>query len=78
MPAQNRRLRTRLAWSTALAIGAVVGSALPDSPLLAIAISVPIAIVLGLAVDRAVAGLDARRTPSPDDEPGTTPPPVRR
>ena len=72
-------LAAGIAWACYnVAIGAVVGSALPDSPLLAIAISVPIAIVLGLAVDRAVAGLDARRTPSPDDEPGPTPPPVRR
>ncbi len=61
-----------------VAIGAIVGSALRDAPLLAIAISVPIAIALGLVVDRAVAGLDARRTPSPDDEPGATPPPARR
>lgn len=68
-----------VAWASYnVAIGAIVGSALRDAPLLAVAISVPVAIVLGLAVDRAVAGLDARTAPSPDDEPGATPPPVRR
>jgi membrane-associated protein len=54
-----------------VAVGAIVGSALPDAPLLAVAVSIPIAIVLGLAVDRVVAGLDARRTPNPDDKPGS-------
>lgn len=68
-----------VAWASYnVAVGAIVGSALRDAPLLAVPISVPVAIVLGLAVDRAVAGLDARTTPSPDDEPGATPPPGRR
>ena len=61
-----------------VAIGALVGSALRENPLLAVAISVPIAIVLGLAVDRVVAKLDARRTPSPEAGPEATPPPGRR
>jgi membrane protein DedA with SNARE-associated domain len=61
-----------------VAVGAIVGSALHDAPLVAVAISIPIAIVLGLVVDRVVAGLDARRTPSPDDEPGATPRPTHR
>jgi membrane-associated protein len=68
-----------VAWACYnVAIGAVVGSALRDSPLLAVAVSIPIAIVLGLVVDRVVAGLDARRTPSPDGEPEATPPPSLR
>jgi len=61
-----------------VAVGAIVGSALHDAPLVAVTISIPIAIVLGLVVDRVVAGLDARRTPSPDDEPGATPRPTHR
>ena len=61
-----------------VAIGALVGSVLRENPLLAVAISVPIAIVLGLSFDRVVAGLDARRTPSPEDGPEATPPPGRR
>jgi membrane-associated protein len=61
-----------------VAIGALVGSALGDDPLLAVVISVPIAIALGLVVDRAIAGLDAKHAPSPDDEPGATPPRARR
>jgi membrane-associated protein len=61
-----------------VAVGAIVGSALRDVPLLAVAISIPVAIVLGFVVDRAIAGLDARRAPSPDDEPGATPPTARR
>lgn len=52
-----------------VAIGAVVGSAV-DAPLLAVAISVPIAITLGLVVDRVVAGFGARMAPSPDDDRG--------
>lgn len=51
-----------LAWACFnVAIGAIVGGVLPDSPLLAIAISIPIAVTVGLVVDRLVAGLDARR-----------------
>ncbi|RXZ46403.1 hypothetical protein ESP57_15960 [Agromyces fucosus] len=45
-----------------IGIGAVVGGLLLDSPLIATAVSVPVAIVLGLAVDRAMALLDRRRT----------------
>ena len=44
-----------------VAIGAIVGGMLRDSPLLATAISVPIAVTLGLVVDRVVASLDTRR-----------------
>ena len=61
-----------------VAIGALVGRALGDDPLLAVVISVPVAIVLGLIVDRTIAGLDTKRAPSPDDEPGATPPRARR
>ena len=67
-----------------VAIGAIVGSAIRDAPLMAVGISIPIAIALGLVIDRVVAGLDARRTPSPDDapspddEPEATPPSSRR
>ncbi|MEF3404211.1 DedA family protein [Agromyces sp. CCNWLW203] len=51
-----------IAWAVFnVSIGAVVGELLGDSPLVAIAISVPTAIVLGLAVDRVLASLDARR-----------------
>lgn len=69
----RRYLPLSLAAGTAwacynVAIGALVGSALRGSPLLAIAVSIPIAIALGLVVDRAVAGLDARRASSPGDE----------
>lgn len=68
-----------IAWAGFnVGIGAVVGSAFHESPLPAVAISIPVAIVLGLVVDRVVAGLDARRAPSPDDEPEATPPPSRR
>lgn len=56
-----------IAWAAYnVAVGAIVGSALRDVPVLAIALSVPIAIVLGLAVDRVIAGLDARTASSPD------------
>lgn len=41
-----------LAWAVYnLVVGAVFGAALPDSPLLAIALSVVVAIALGIAVD---------------------------
>ncbi|AWB95169.1 hypothetical protein DCE93_05460 [Agromyces badenianii] len=51
-----------VAWACYnVAIGAIVGNVLRDSPLLAIAVSIPIAIALGVTVDRAVALLDARR-----------------
>lgn len=72
-------LAAGIAWAGYnVAIGAIVGSAVRDSPLVAVAISIPIAIVLGLVIDRIVAGLDARRTTSPDDEPDATLPPARR
>ncbi|MFF2273120.1 DedA family protein [Agromyces sp. NPDC058136] len=46
-----------LAWAGYnVAIGAAVGRVVGDSPLLAIAISVPLAIALGLVVDRLVGG----------------------
>ncbi|SIO16495.1 DedA family protein [Agromyces cerinus] len=51
-----------IAWASYnVAIGAIVGSVLRDSPLVAIAVSVPVAIALGLLVDRTIALLDARR-----------------
>ncbi|KRC58368.1 hypothetical protein ASE14_17315 [Agromyces sp. Root81] len=51
-----------VAWACYnVAIGAIVGSVLRDSPLLAIAVSIPVAIVLGVVVDRTLAMLDARR-----------------
>ncbi|GLI25848.1 membrane protein [Agromyces rhizosphaerae] len=51
-----------LAWAIYnVAVGGLVGSTLREDPLLAVAISVPVAIALGLAVDRVVAALDARR-----------------
>ncbi|WP_350347034.1 VTT domain-containing protein [Agromyces sp. G08B096] len=43
------------------AVGAIVGRALGDQPLAAVAVSIPVAIGLGLAVDRLVGALDARR-----------------
>lgn len=53
------------AWAAYnVAIGAAVGIALDEAPLAAVAISVPVAIALGLVVDRVVAGLDARRASS--------------
>lgn len=72
-----------VAWACFnVAIGAIVGELLGDSPLIAIAISVPTAIVLGLVVDRAVAGLDARRASRPagpvDSGPGPVTPPSDR
>lgn len=55
-----------IAWAAYnVAIGAVVGSTVGDAPLVAVAISIPVAMVLGLVVDRIAQGLDARRSPSP-------------
>jgi len=72
-------LAAGVAWAGYnVAIGAIVGSAIRDAPLMAVGISIPIAIALGLVIDRVVAGLDARRTSSPDDEPEATPPSSRR
>lgn len=51
-----------IAWACYnVAIGAIVGSVLRDSPVLAIAVSIPLAIVFGLVIDRTMALLDARR-----------------
>ena len=59
-----------VAWACYnVAIGAIVGSAIRDAPLLAIAISIPIAIMLGLAVDRVVARLDAVRRATRSSDP---------
>ena len=53
-----------IAWASYnVAIGAIIGSVLRDSPVLAIVVSIPVAIVLGLVVDRAITVLDARRAP---------------
>ncbi|WP_395243485.1 DedA family protein [Agromyces sp. MMS24-K17] len=50
-----------LAWAGFnVAVGGMVGAALPDRPLLATAVSIPVAIALGLAID-AVARLADRR-----------------
>ncbi|GAA1747675.1 DedA family protein [Agromyces humatus] len=44
-----------LAWACYnVAIGAVIGSAFSDNPILAVAISIPLAIMLGLLVDRLI------------------------
>lgn len=60
-----------LAWAIYnLTVGAVFGTALPDSPLLAIGLSVAVAIVLGVAVDlivQRVAMLRASRASEGDD-----------
>ena len=60
-----------VAWACYnVAIGAIVGSAIHDAPVLAVAISVPIAVTLGIVIDRVVAVFDARMAPSPDDDRG--------
>ncbi len=62
-----------------VAIGALLGALLRDSPLLAIAVSIPVAVVLGLLIDRTIARLDAARASSPDGSDGeATPPPGPR
>jgi membrane-associated protein len=45
-----------------LAVGALFGSVLPGSPLLAIVLAVAVAIVLGIAIDLTVQRIAARRT----------------
>jgi membrane-associated protein len=51
-----------LAWAIYnLSVGALFGTALPDSPLLAIGISVVVAIALGVVVDLVVQRVAARR-----------------
>jgi membrane-associated protein len=51
-----------IAWACYnVAIGAIIGSVLRDSPVIAIAVSIPVAVVLGLLVDRTMAVIDARR-----------------
>lgn len=53
------------AWASYNAtVGAIFGTALPDSPLLAIGASVVVAIVLGVVVDLVAQRLAARRAPS--------------
>ena len=60
-----------VAWACYnVAIGAIVGSAIHDAPVLAIAISIPVAILLGLAVDRVVARLDEWRRAARSSAPG--------
>lgn len=63
-----------LAWALYnLGVGALFGAALPGSPLLAIAISVVVAVTVGVLVDlgiRAVARRrDARKPPAPEADP---------
>jgi len=53
-------------------VGALVGSAFGDQPLLATVISMPVAIALGLGIDRLVAVVDARTAPKPSNEPGAS------
>lgn len=69
-----------LAWACYnVGIGAVLGALLRESPLLAVAVSVPVAMALGLLVDRTVARLDAARAWSLDESGGEpTPPPAPR
>lgn len=69
-----------LAWACYdVAIGALLGSLLRESPLLAVAVSIPVVIALGLLVDRTIARLDAARASSLDESGGEpTPPPALR
>lgn len=69
-----------LAWACYnVAIGALLGSLLRDAPLLAVAVSIPVAVVLGLLIDRTIARLDAARASSLDESDGEpTPPPDLR
>jgi membrane-associated protein len=54
-------LAAGIAWAGYnVAIGAIVGSIVRDTPLVAVAVSIPIAIVIGLVIDRSVASLDTR------------------
>ncbi len=51
-----------LAWAAFNTfVGALVGRALGDQPVLSVVVSVPAAIILGLLVDRLVTVIDARR-----------------
>jgi membrane-associated protein len=50
-----------------VSVGALFGTALPGSPVLAIALSVAVAIVLGIAVDLVAQRLAARRDPTQRD-----------
>ena len=55
-----------LAWAVYnTLVGALFGAALPDSPLLAIGLSVAVAIVLGVVVDLVVQRVSTRRTAGP-------------
>ncbi len=69
-----------LAWACFnVAVGALLGTLLRESPLIAVAVSIPVAIVLGLLVDRTIARLDAARASSLDESGGgPTPPPSPR
>lgn len=48
------------------AVGALFGTALPDQPVLAIVLSVLVAIALGVLVDLVIQRVTARRNPRPD------------
>ncbi|WP_255368902.1 DedA family protein [Agromyces sp. CF514] len=84
-------LAAGVAWACYnVGIGALIGAAFGDQPLVATLVSIPVAIVLGLCVDRLIAALDAfaaRRAgateaPTPSAAPGppdrVTPPKDRR
>ncbi|PDQ34733.1 MAG: hypothetical protein B5766_09730 [Candidatus Lumbricidophila eiseniae] len=53
-------------------IGALVGAALPENPLLAVAISIPVTIVLGIVADRIIARMGTRHEASMTIEVSTT------
>ncbi|GAA1945274.1 DedA family protein [Agromyces allii] len=69
-------LAAGVAWACYnVGIGALIGAAFGDQPLLATLVSIPVAIVLGLGVDRLIARVDAGRSAradSPGSTPGTT------
>lgn len=55
-----------LAWALwNVGVGAMVGQFLPDQPLLATVLSIAVAVLVGIAVDRIGAVLAARRRPEP-------------
>ena len=47
-------------------VGLLFGAALPQQPLLAIALSVVVAVVVGFTVDAVISRITARRSPRPD------------
>jgi membrane-associated protein len=79
-------LAAGIAWASYnVGVGALIGAAFGDQPLAATLVSIPVAIVLGLGIDRLVASVDARSRrstatgPAPrsapgPSEPGVTPP----